>query len=220
MIALPSGHNMRDLGGTPTPEGSVLRRRVVRSGELGRLRSLELARLAANHVSLVVDLRSESEARGLPDRLPPGARRVAVPLYSRDLHDPSLGDAAEGDALGAYYLQMLANHEAVRDLFHAIAGARPGTAVLLHCAAGIDRTGIAAMLLLGLVGAPREQILADYARSYLPEGAAAVTDFSLAAPMALALTRLEEGFGGVPAYLCHAGVADRDLDAVARHLLG
>ena len=37
--------------------------------------------------------------------------------------------------------------------------------VLLHCAAGKDRTGVATAVLLAAVGVPREHIVADYVRS-------------------------------------------------------
>ena len=37
-----------------------------------------------------------------------------------------------------------------------------GTPLLFHCAAGKDRTGVVAAVLLGLAGVPHEEIAADY----------------------------------------------------------
>jgi len=49
-------------------------------------------------------------------------------------------------------------------VFRAMIAAKPG-AVLFHCQAGKDRTGIVTALLLSLVGVPDSIIAADYAES-------------------------------------------------------
>jgi protein-tyrosine phosphatase len=60
-------------------------------------------------------------------------------------------------------------HFAKRSLagtFEFLAQAQRNECVLFHCAAGMDRTGMVAMLLLGLAEVPREEILADYCYSF------------------------------------------------------
>src|SRR4030095_1754755 len=62
------------------------------------------------------------------------------------------------------YLQMLDRYrQGVAEAMAAIASAPADGAVLIHCAAGKDRTGLISALLLGLVDVPAETIAADYA---------------------------------------------------------
>ncbi|NLU81196.1 tyrosine-protein phosphatase [Rhodococcus sp. HNM0569] len=63
--------------------------------------------------------------------------------------------------LGALYLTMLDSaHDMLVDVVRLVATA-PGP-VLVHCAAGKDRTGVAVALVLSLLGTSRESIVADY----------------------------------------------------------
>jgi hypothetical protein len=55
--------------------------------------------------------------------------------------------------------------QAITDLGKAVQAAAPGT-VVVHCAAGRDRTGLATMLLLAHAGVPAPVILADYEHSF------------------------------------------------------
>jgi protein-tyrosine phosphatase len=119
----------------------------------------------------------------------------------------------------------------------AVAGAPEG-GVLIHCAAGKDRTGLISALLLGLVGVPAETIAADYAmtaellrprdEAWLAAAAPeerAEREALLAryAPraevMVEVLAGLEERYGGVEGYLRAAGVSPADLDRLRERLL-
>ena len=63
------------------------------------------------------------------------------------------------------YQRMLeSGRNAYRTLFETIAETEDG--VLFHCAAGKDRTGVAAALMLGLAGVEPETIVDDYRISF------------------------------------------------------
>ena len=113
----------------------------------------------------------------------------------------------------------------------------PEGAVLVHCAAGKDRTGLISALLLGLVGVPAETIAADYAltaellrprdQEWLEHGPgeraereAILARYAPTAEVMLeVLHQLDRRHGGVERYLLEAGVAPADLDRLRDRLL-
>ena len=64
------------------------------------------------------------------------------------------------DFLCDRYLDML--RSGGPSIARIVALAADGTPMLFHCAAGKDRTGVVAAVLLALAGVPREEIAADY----------------------------------------------------------
>jgi protein-tyrosine phosphatase len=109
---------------------------------------------------------------------------------------------------------------------------------VFHCAAGKDRTGVVAAVLLGVLGVGDDDIADDYSLSRLgmtrfkewivdnfPEAADAMSkqpDAFLAAPveaMHLFLDRVRDTFGSFDAYVAGLGVDDQTVDAVRRNLL-
>ena len=124
---------------------------------------------------------------------------------------------------------MLDNHEAVRRIFSAFAEAAPEECVLYHCAAGMDRTGITSLLLLGLCGVDRTSIVADYTYSfasreevdaYIYQGVSPsfTTVDVLAKLMGRVYDGLFESYGSVEAYLLACGVSKSQLARVREHL--
>ncbi|MDO4536855.1 MAG: tyrosine-protein phosphatase [Coriobacteriales bacterium] len=168
-LELKTGFNVRELGGYAVGAGETAYRRFLRSGGLDMLSAQDQQRLYNYGVRLVVDLRGDNELEMARDRLAEmrGVRFLHAPLYDFDLSDPLLdGDDGNSDRYSLGYLTMLANREIIRTVFAFFATAQEGECVLFHCAAGMDRTGVTAMLLLGLVGASKERIVADYCYSF------------------------------------------------------
>jgi protein tyrosine/serine phosphatase len=110
--------------------------------------------------------------------------------------------------------------------------------LVFHCAAGKDRTGVVAAMVLSLLGVSDDDIASDYSLSRLgmprfkewvittfPEAADAMSDQPaafLAAPaeaMHLFQARLRAQFGSVHDYVAGLGVTDATLDAVKENLL-
>ena len=162
--------NLRDLGGLPTPLSSTGRTIMGRIARGPRRELLTAAGWnAATQWGLlsVVDLRSADEtgARGSdPDAQPPAGLAITLAptedqthLEFRAVCLPIL-DSPEYWQHNVRILPAL-----VRRSLEAIAASKPG--VLIHCAAGRDRTGMVSALLLANAGVSGDDIVADYAES-------------------------------------------------------
>ncbi len=232
-LELSTGFNVRELGGYMVEGGATSYRRFLRSGGLDTLSLEDQQRLHNYGVRLVVDLRGNHEVGVSPDRLSSmrEVRHLHVPLYDINLSDPALEkDETGGDYWALGYLTMLANREAIRQIFSFFATATPSECILFHCAAGMDRTGVIAMLVLGLAGASRERIVADYCYSFAPtkEVDRVVYDGKRVERRELelrleavstVLDRIQKAYGTVEDYLLMCGVTQSELDRVRAHLL-
>ena len=240
VLDVPSGYNVRELGGYPTPYGQTLYHRFVRSGDTDGLSSTDIAALRDYGVSMDVDLRSQWEVTHAPDRLAKdrGVRSLHAQLHSYDMHahDLKLPDDTEGYMANGY-LSMLENRKVVRQIFSFMAKAADDECVLFHCAAGMDRTGVTSMLVLGLCEASREDILRDYLYSFadadrveeLLDGKDCAPDDhsvgvmgagTLMHTMSAVYQALLDGCGSVRGYLLSCGLGEDELDSVRRHLVG
>lgn len=233
---LDVGYNVRELAGYETAHGTTRPHRFLRSGDTDMLSERDVAFFRQYGVRRVVDLRSASECRIAPDDLAkqPWVEYRNVELFSYDLHDPAFDRGGEPRGfLASSYLTMLANHDAVRDIFSFFAEAGRDECILYHCAAGMDRTGVTSMLVLGLAGVDRQHIIADYVYSYgtpaevnglVFEGRPAKhahNDLAGAQDtMAQVYDRLVAGYGSVRGYLTACGVTQRQLSTVSDHLVG
>jgi hypothetical protein len=164
--------NVRDLGGLVTSDGRTVRRGLVfRADGVHRLDGDDLEAARAMGLRTVIDLRTEAEVgRG---RFPADRYPVAwhhLPVLRRIWSDDELvagTDAAE--FLRDRYLDMLA--DGGPSIAAAITLVADGAPALFHCAAGKDRTGVVAAVLLGLLGVPDDDIVADYHASAAAMGA-------------------------------------------------
>lgn len=153
--------NLRDLGGTALPGGAVLASGVLyrsdapRAGDAGE-DGMEWP------PRTVVDLRSAEELGAVHPLAPGGADVVALPLSSQAGIE-NLLEAPRGalDNLAALYVGMLL--ERAPEIVRATALLAEAPApVLVHCAAGKDRTGTLIAVVLLAVGVDEEAVVADY----------------------------------------------------------
>ena len=158
-ILLCGMENLRDLGGYPLAgRGSE---RFTRWGSLYRgdlpkqVTQADRQLLRELGITTVVDLRSKEEIERKPDPL-------AQELGIRYLHCPLAGDGRvpAPDEVPLSYMEMADGTGQMAGALRAIAEAPQ--AVLFHCTAGKDRTGVVAALLFWLAGVSEEDILADY----------------------------------------------------------
>ena len=164
--------NFRDLGGARVTDGRIVRYgRVFRSEAILRPRQEDIDALARHKIGLVFDLRSASEAASHPNSFmrSQGAEILAFnvgtdvrakgtfwDLLSQDASPPTVQALLQK----IYRAIPLAVAPALRTLFERLdSGAPP---LLLHCAAGKDRTGVVSAMLLQALGAPREAVVEDY----------------------------------------------------------
>lgn len=230
--------NARDLGGYPAAGGRETRwGAVVRSDSLADLTAAGQAALAGYGVRTIIDLRLADEIARHPNPFAtPGDHGVGYTNVS--VIDPAAGFPPETDTLGQNYLWMLDRFAGfVAEVIAAVAVAPEG-GVLIHCAAGKDRTGLISALLLGLAGVPAETIAADYAmtaellrpreQEWLAacppeeraEREAMIARYAPTAEVMLAvLAGLTERYGGVEPYLLEAGVSRADLERLRERML-
>jgi protein-tyrosine phosphatase len=227
--------NFRDLGGHATPEGPVRFGRVFRSDSLAHVEEADLVHLVEKRgIATVIDLRREHEVEASPlDALQSaGVRVVHVSLI-----DPAVTPIQSGDIEGTLaerYTAILATSgRQFVEVVRVIADARHHP-VVFQCAAGKDRTGLVAAMILGLLGVDDTAIAADYAAS------AAVIDALLArlharAPdrdppgprimsaeastMRTALDWLRDSHGSIEAYTRAHGLTDTEIDALREELI-
>lgn len=107
----------------------------------------------------VIDLRSESEREPRHPLAKFGSEIVNLPLLTA----LKPGDVPPEDLAGLY--QVMINSAGVQlvDLVQIVSDS--DGPVLIHCAAGKDRTGVSVALLLRLLGVAREDVVADYLAS-------------------------------------------------------
>jgi protein-tyrosine phosphatase len=227
--------NVRDLGGHEIAGGGETRTgSIVRADSVRALSPEGWRALVDYGVGTIIDLRTNEErAADPPSELPVDVVHISV----MDLEDAEM--IAKLDATGStaeFYLLAL---ELFRSRFGAaiavVANAPPG-AIVVHCQAGKDRTGLIVALLLRLAGVGIEKIAADYGLSAanleprLEEWLAAAateaereqmlaTSVTDPATMVEVLTELDRRYGGVDEYLVGGGATRADLDAVRRRLV-
>jgi protein-tyrosine phosphatase len=230
--------NARDLGGYGTADGRETRwGAVVRSDSPAALTGAGREALAEYGVRAIVDLRLPAELDDYPNPFAePGDHGIAYVNVS--IIDPGAGFPPDTITLAENYLWSLERFRGlVADAVTAVARAPEG-AVLVHCAAGKDRTGLISALLLALVGVPAETIAADYAltaellrprdQDWLAssppeeraEREAMLARYAPTAEVMLeVLHQLDRRHGGVEPYLLEAGVTPADLDRLRDRLL-
>jgi protein-tyrosine phosphatase len=165
-VALEGAFNFRDLGGyTATDYRRITMRRVYRADEIGKLTDADMEELKRRKIYTVIDFRSEDEAAAAPDRLLPGADYLLLPAGSGNSTDSAIsakGHVSGTDAMVAFYSDISAFKEKYRPFFRKLLMLPDTSAIVFHCSAGKDHTGIAAALFLYIMDVPRETIMADY----------------------------------------------------------
>jgi len=158
--------NFRDLGGYSAVDGRTVRRRhLFRSDALWRLTDTDVERVHALGVTTVIDFRTthELEVNGWGGIELLDARHLHLPTF--DTTRPLIEDEEILRSLITApdaYMSMLRNGAGAyaSALAHVAASEDP---VVFFCAAGKDRTGVFAALVLGLLGVSDDDIVADYA---------------------------------------------------------
>ena len=161
-IPVPGTYNFRDVGGYPASGGTIRSGKLFRSDGIHALGDAGKDELRELGVGVVIDLRDDFEVEAMPDDLTGlDVEVLRLPVFE--------GSGSSQDSVGitleALYERIVTLHSdvvvaALRELAHS-----GDKAVLIHCTAGKDRTGIVVALALLAVGVDRETVIADYAES-------------------------------------------------------
>ncbi|WP_282009142.1 tyrosine-protein phosphatase [Brevundimonas aveniformis] len=167
--------NVRDYGGYDTAASRRLRRgRLFRSGHWANATDEDLQKFLDLGVATVVDLRRATERDRQPSRRPVSCRAEVLSAPSRP---DDLTEAPHIQFLKARDLTPEASREFMSSAYRRIpyeaphldlfsryfrALAEGDGPVLIHCAAGKDRTGILAALTHRMLGVHADDMVEDY----------------------------------------------------------
>ena len=244
IIRLEGVRNFRDLGGYSTADGLITSwDQVYRADSVSFLTHQGWKEMGKLNIKRVYDLRRDGERKNWPT--------VEHGLAHEVVHMPIGPDAAEmtvvewfqqrgADAVWdesyvaeTYRENLTVFCDVFARLITELASSEHRPAVF-HCTAGKDRTGLAAALLLEVLGVARDDILDDYELTNVtrseqriaeltPDFEAAGIDVNIVRPYLSAprgalddtLDWLGAEYGGAEGYLSRHGVSD-DVFAVLR----
>jgi protein-tyrosine phosphatase len=165
--------NFRDLGGYETVDGRTVRQRhLFRSDALFRLTESDAAQVQALGVTTLIDFRTPDELEehgfGGMDHL--DAEHLHLPTIDTTRRVLDLTEDADEiaralvTAADAYMMMLERGSNAYASALRVVAGSE--APVVFFCAAGKDRTGVFAAIVLGLLGVSDEDIVTDYALTH------------------------------------------------------
>ena len=171
VISVDGASNFRDFGGYPTVSGKMVRwRQLYRSSKLSGLTDMGLATFESLRIRMVIDLRSASDTKSDPDRLPQGVHwqniEIVVPPSLTDAFNQALktGDTSglEFDKIVQGYTDFyISNVEKYGKLLPLVMSSdnRP---IDIHCAGGAGRTGFTVALIQLMLGVTEVYVMDDY----------------------------------------------------------
>jgi hypothetical protein len=243
VLPLSGAYNFRDLGGYRASGGRQTRwGRLFRSDTLHELTDGDLEVLRDVGLASVIDLRTPTEVertgRGLLAGEP--VRYVNLSVLGEEVRD--VGEARAAPTIADFvdvadrYLTYLDGTAALRAAVELLTE-ESSYPVVFHCAAGKDRTGVLAALVLDCLGVDRQAIVDDYALTAtrmdlivarlrrdplygdrvdeLPASVFAVE----AGTMERFLAGVHERYGGARGWALAAGVPEEALDRLPALLL-
>lgn len=180
-VSLRGAHNFRDFGGYTTKTGQHVQwGQLFRSDQLNRLDEDDQTRLEQLGIRLLCDFRHDAERNLAPNRLAPTHQiRVEhlsiIPGSAANIFSQLDANNEEARVENMIQLMIAINRDlalkqcsAYKKMFELISEQQGP--LLIHCAAGKDRTGFGAALILLALGVDEKTLLHDYLLTtrYLP----------------------------------------------------
>lgn len=230
ILKVEGGYNFRDLGGLITTEGKTIKKSLLfRTDELSALQPDDLALLAGYDVRTVVDFRTNEEREKSVDRIPVTCKNeVHLDILAANM-DTFVAEIQKGTTnfkkiLIDFYRELVLGQNAIDQFvkFFEILQNPVDTAVIYHCTAGKDRTGIATALILKALAVDWKEIESDYLlsneflknkyASYLAQNPKYADLFLVQSDyLKSAMDAIHEKYGSVEHYLTTVLKVDIDL---------
>ncbi len=167
-LPLEGGCNFRDIGGYRTNDRRTIRWGCVfRAGVLSYLTETDREKLTRLGVRAICDLRRAEERAKEPTRWPAG--HIQPLCFEDEGGVPGAAALSRAEwtiagvhaAMNAVYRDLPRWMEArLRGFFRCLLQGR--TPIVVHCAEGKDRTGMAVAVLLSALGVSRDSVVEDY----------------------------------------------------------
>mgnify|MGYP002624498167 CR=1 FL=1 len=210
-VSLSGVTNARELGGYGNTDNKEIKRgRLIRSGSLYPATTEDKRMLSELYrVGTVIDFRTPREAAEKPD-----------PALAARYYNLPVLDSSEGTGTAGLYLKMLFDEgarRAYKRFFELLLASDVKQAVLFHSERGNDRTGVAAALLLTVLGVPEDIVTEDYLLSNKAYERAEPSDITIsptvyAHSLDYAFTTAKIEYGSVISYINNEiGLNNKDI---------
>jgi protein-tyrosine phosphatase len=234
-IELEGAFNVRDVGGYPAADGLIRTNALLRADSLHKLTPADQQILLDYGVRAVIDLRHASEVNSAANVFAQSSdvNYHTVPIFEGQ---PEAANPENADLAAIYRYMVDQCQQGLVKALQTIARAPEG-AVLVHCTAGKDRTGVVTALALAAVGVSQEVIVEEYALTteamkrlrprllgnpdIKPEMIPYIEKMLGSEPelMETLLAYIDEKYGGTDHYLNQIGISSTDLDLLSARLI-
>lgn len=168
-VSLQGAVNFRDIGGYKTREGKKVKwGKIYRSGEINKLTAEDIILLEKRNITTDIDFRGLDESKKAPDVIWKERKYIRCGAGSEAVQNwmQAMKNIQNGDSLMiSYYAKIDSLGLRYATLFQQLLTQKENEALVYHCTAGKDRTGIATALVLYSLGVPKEIIWDDYEAS-------------------------------------------------------
>ena len=225
-------YNLRDTGGYRAAGGTSRWGKLLRSDALHRIDATGRDRLAEIGVAHIIDLRGGDERATAPSAVD-GLEVTVHHLPVFDDADPAAQATTHVGLVPVYDHIVDERGAQLVDAIRVIIAADDDDAVLVHCTAGKDRTGLVVAFALAAAGGDRDDVVADYAATAenlrgewsdamtavfeqrgieLTAGMVELITESPAEVLEALLERIDREHGSISAYLLAHGLTPTELE--------
>jgi len=171
LIKLAGTKNTRDIGGYKTANGQwqIRHNRLLRSDNLNKINNSDKKILSADHhVTSIVDFRTDGKISGFPDQHIAGVDNTSISILGEKAYTDSSALSEEFASDGGFYVQQLEFSQSAVSGYSRFLNMllQNNYAPLYHCSSGKDRTGIATVLIMSILGMDEKTITNDFMQSY------------------------------------------------------
>ncbi len=170
-LDLETTYNTRELGGIPLGGNKHVKwNKVLRSDDISNISTQDIHRLKEYGITTVIDLRDQEEREKtgyvLADNQEFEKHYISLMITQDVVNISNIMETETTLGLSDFYCLLLDYCKPAFKAIFSVFADQQKTGVLFHCAAGKDRTGVVAALLLNLLGAKDSDIIGNYEVTY------------------------------------------------------